>query len=415
MYSSGPAHRSGLLALALLAANGCGSPPAADLPTGDTSWIAPGTIVHEMDLPSRGAGEIVVEEVLSFGGEPDATEAYRFYYALELAVDDRGRIFVYDSGNRRIQVFDPAGAFVRTIGGSTGQGPGEFGRAGRITVTGSQVVYIRSNSGMSTWNLEGDLEWSGWVQPSPYIWRLEGSPSGGLVASYTTRVGAPGSDVTRLRAVARLSYSGEELVRFAELPDPGLVMVTRSSGEAAQGRSTGIPHGESAFAVSRTSQVLLSHPTEYEILAVNMDGRQQWAVRVQDARAPISEVRKREALASVREDIPDATADEITWPDGFPALSIVGKSLRNYGHGYPVRVDGAGRVFVFPFVPDELARGERRPVDVYSPRGELIFSGSMSSISWMAAFGDLVYGLELADNGEQQVVVYRVSLPGEDQ
>lgn len=52
-------------------------------------------------------------------------ENLAFHYPSDVAVDAQGSIYVLDSGNTRVQKFDPDGRYLATIG-RKGQGPGEF-------------------------------------------------------------------------------------------------------------------------------------------------------------------------------------------------------------------------------------------------------------------------------------------------
>ncbi len=66
------------------------------------------------------AGEITIGPVrlaldLMLGSGPAPNNVFKYPYSL--CVDDDGRIFVADRGNKRVQVFDPEGAFLATIGG----------------------------------------------------------------------------------------------------------------------------------------------------------------------------------------------------------------------------------------------------------------------------------------------------------
>jgi len=73
--------------------------------------------------PLYGEMKLELEEDLSIGNEED--ENYLFYRAGDIQVDTEGNIYVLDSGNHRLQVFDKDGKYLRTIG-KRGQGPGEF-------------------------------------------------------------------------------------------------------------------------------------------------------------------------------------------------------------------------------------------------------------------------------------------------
>jgi 6-bladed beta-propeller len=95
--------------------------------------------------PLHGEFAFDLEEDLLLGGNPEKEVSY-FPKGAILAVDGTGNLFVVDIRNRRVQMFDASGAFVRTIG-RQGQGPGEyqfptgvfFGADGSIWVDGVGV------------------------------------------------------------------------------------------------------------------------------------------------------------------------------------------------------------------------------------------------------------------------------------
>lgn len=68
------------------------------------------------------------------------------YLSRGVAVDDQGYIFVADSGNNRIQIFNPDGSFLKTFG-SWGSGDSEFkGLEGvAIMSNGNILVCDREN------------------------------------------------------------------------------------------------------------------------------------------------------------------------------------------------------------------------------------------------------------------------------
>jgi hypothetical protein len=74
-----------------------------------------------------GKGSYKIESTLSIGG-PNAAEEAQFYERAgrtEVGADAKGNIYVLDSGGPRVQVFDPQGRFVRSLG-KKGEGPGEM-------------------------------------------------------------------------------------------------------------------------------------------------------------------------------------------------------------------------------------------------------------------------------------------------
>lgn len=83
-------------------------------------------IVHNKKGGEWGSDhKISIELVRTIGDINTDDENLAFDSPADLEVDDAGNIYIADSRNQRIQVFNPGGRFVRTIG-RKGQGPGEF-------------------------------------------------------------------------------------------------------------------------------------------------------------------------------------------------------------------------------------------------------------------------------------------------
>jgi hypothetical protein len=74
-------------------------------------------------------------------GGPDAGEQEMLYSAQEVSEDPEGRFYVLNYGDRRIQVFDSAGRFLRNLG-RRGRGPGEFTSPMGVASVGSDAVYV---------------------------------------------------------------------------------------------------------------------------------------------------------------------------------------------------------------------------------------------------------------------------------
>jgi len=66
---------------------------------------------------------------------------YEFYWPGDVKVGRNGNIYVLDSGNHRIQVFDRNGRFLRSIG-RFGQGPGEFNRPKALALDSENNLYV---------------------------------------------------------------------------------------------------------------------------------------------------------------------------------------------------------------------------------------------------------------------------------
>jgi len=72
----------------------------------------------------EGGWKVSFQYVLSIG-VAEGDENQQFYKASDLTVDEEGNIYILDSGNNRVQVFDANGDFKFSFG-KAGKGPGEF-------------------------------------------------------------------------------------------------------------------------------------------------------------------------------------------------------------------------------------------------------------------------------------------------
>lgn len=116
-------HRA-VLALLALSAAACG-----------TSENESATPEVALDVPGWR-----LERAASVGG-PDAGEDEMLYRANEVYEDPEGRFYVINFGDRRIQVFDSAGTFLRNLG-RQGKGPGEYTSPMSVAAVGTDGVWV---------------------------------------------------------------------------------------------------------------------------------------------------------------------------------------------------------------------------------------------------------------------------------
>lgn len=81
-----------------------------------------------------------LEQDTTIGAEP-VTLQTALYRPRALGFDHRGNVFVLDAGNHRVQVFDPDGVYLRTIG-EAGSGPGQLTDPQGMFVHGDGRVWI---------------------------------------------------------------------------------------------------------------------------------------------------------------------------------------------------------------------------------------------------------------------------------
>lgn len=86
------------------------------------------------------------------------TDDGEFHFPSYLAVDKKGNLYVVDSFNFRIQIFDPAGSFVRKFG-KLGDTSGSFSRPAGIGVDSEGHIYVVDSAfnNFQIFNEEGKL------------------------------------------------------------------------------------------------------------------------------------------------------------------------------------------------------------------------------------------------------------------
>ncbi|UCE41200.1 MAG: NHL repeat-containing protein [Candidatus Aminicenantes bacterium] len=89
--------------------------------------------------------KIALEYIKNIGDLESDDENVLFYMPSDIAVDEEGNVYVLDSGNHRIQKFDPQGNFLASFG-RRGQGPGEFQYPQSIDIDENGLMYV-SDSG----------------------------------------------------------------------------------------------------------------------------------------------------------------------------------------------------------------------------------------------------------------------------
>jgi len=89
--------------------------------------------------------EVSIEFVKTIGDIESENENVLFYMPTNIVFDSQGNMYILDTGNHRIQKFDPDGKFITSIG-RKGQGPGEFQYPISLDVDSEGYLYI-SDSG----------------------------------------------------------------------------------------------------------------------------------------------------------------------------------------------------------------------------------------------------------------------------
>lgn len=333
--------------------------------------------------------ELVEDLVLGMDGD-DPNQ--RFYRATAVDVDAEGNLWVLDAGNHRIQVFSAEGDFVRSLG-REGQGPGELEQPSQLVIVADTIVVRSGRSRLSLFDLAGEhLRDAQILDVSGSIFNFTPRDDGTFIASHSvfdTSGITPGQGgvFPATFLVSKFSLDAEKLLTYMELPSEGFVITSADTK-----RPAAVARPNPSFGASRAGDLYLTSAQEYQVLALDSDAEPKWAMRVAYVPAELNEAIIERALESARRRRPETTRSDLIWPDRLPALSHIS-------------VDGHGHVYVYPYF-DRGEELEDRPVDVYSPAGELLFSGMIEDRRWQRGNGDFVYAAG-SDRVSGETLVWR--------
>lgn len=91
-------------------------------------------------------GKMQLTPVREWGGLEPEDEAQAFHEPKDIEVGKDGLIYILDAGNNRIQIFNDAAKFVRTIG-REGKGPGEFTYPVDVAIDSQNNLVISESMG----------------------------------------------------------------------------------------------------------------------------------------------------------------------------------------------------------------------------------------------------------------------------
>jgi hypothetical protein len=331
-----------------------------------------------------------------------------------IAVDRDGRLFTIDAVRQQIVVISPAGEIITVLGGP-GAGSGQLSRAiAAMTIAGRKLLVADAiHARLTSWDVDTFthevvpvVAGQGLIADAR---ELHGFDDGTAVLSYW-RPDVGGAGRSR---IVRLAPDGAIEVEYATIP------VARATVQAV-GSSMVLPviRGPGQVAAAPDGTLYVTGGDEYEILSLTPAGETRWVMRGERPREPMPAAEIDRAFGAVEQmlgamgetgEIDRSTARGI--PELLPALESI-------------KVDGRGRLWVFPFVMRALDEGASQtvvPVDVYDSEGNLLYAGSLPArfavrpgraSAWMTAAGDFVYGVQRNPaSGAPSLVRHRIDLP----
>lgn len=112
------------------------------------------TVVRNPEEPIYPEGYLQLVEELAIG-QPSGPEEYLLSEIRSVVVDDEGRIYILDSKEDVVKVYDAQGQYLQTIG-RPGQGPGELNTPMMISLYGDNLMVVESSRRISFFRLSGE-------------------------------------------------------------------------------------------------------------------------------------------------------------------------------------------------------------------------------------------------------------------
>jgi len=306
-----------------------------------------------------------------------------------VAVDGGGRIFVLETRNDEVRVFDADGEFVHTFG-QPGEGPTDFQNPYGLIIAGEQAHVFHRSFFSSIWDLDGNFLLDRRTLLTP-----EAEEEAQL--SETTR----GTEETSSSEAQRSSQERRfrTPTQVIGRPDGSMLMVFRAE-----------PRGE------RTGRI--ATPT-VRVLSRFEEGRETERIfEVPEWAGPSFAISQAgELYVGMFGHLRGEHYTIALAADGTPRWTLVTPWNPESPPRMDLRVDGEGRLFLFPnFQAD--ADDPQRPVHVFTPDGELIGSGYMNRrpvwLNWQITKPDHIYGVRVNLTTEEwEVVRYRLEISSE--
>jgi DNA-binding beta-propeller fold protein YncE len=322
------------------------------------------TIISNPEQPLYPNAEFIWQEELSIGVSESDTN-YMFYKITGIDVDDQGNIYVLNSGNNRVQVFDKKGKFLYNFG-NHGQGPGEFMRAMKLRIGPSKTIYIADlfNRRISSFRDNGDFIDGFNVQEGlPLNFYIDGYEN--LYVAKDLLGGEPGE---RYMNISKYSNSGTLVHNYGDFFEIKIQIIQTKQGMIGGGTGYN-PKG--SWIIDGLGNMYYGISTAYEITVYSNTGDIIRKIVKKWEPPPLSRQEKNKVLEQLN-DVPSSVKDKIKFQERIPAFEdfIVDEknqlwvelilATKKVGHLFDV-FDKDGKYLYqvnLPFIPYVFKKGE---------------------------------------------------------
>ena len=335
------------------------------------------TIVKNPKEPMYGEDVFSLKEELSLG-EAKGRKEYMFSQIRNIDVDNEENIYVLDSKEFHIKVFDKDGKYLISIG-RPGQGPGEFELPTQIQITSQKeiMVFDLPVRSLSFFSLSGEFLRRTPLTKMPVPALLVIDLNGDFIGRFTLMEERPKG------ALMKFFSKQEKVLTIAKLDPYG-------------SESYNLIKPTLPFDVTEENNIIWAISSRYEIQIINSEGNLLKKVIKDDDPVEITEEDKKRIIRGIygRETIPPGRKAEL--PKYFHPIGSI-------------HIDNEGRIFVRT---SKKSKDEKSYYyDVFDPEGRYIAKIILkampdTSLIWKR---NKLYTIEEDEEGYQVVKRYKVS------
>jgi hypothetical protein len=338
------------------------------------------TVVKNPVEPMYGPAIFKLEEEVSIG-EAEGREEYMFVEVQSITTDDEGRIYVLDSEEYNVKIYDRDGTFVHKFG-REGQGPGEFSRPIKVVVTNQDEILVQNlfSKPFNFFSLEGKYKRS--VSPDEFM--LGGSDfdtNGNIIAP----------------AVVRDFETRVELRKYD--PDMNHLFSYGSSPTPNTARDGYNPFSPSfRWTLINGDQVVFGLQEEYNLSIFDSGGRLVKRILKEYKRIKIT-----------KEDVDEEVGGEGLSPGALELQKKLLETLKLPEYHLPFRrliADDEARIFVLTY--ERVENGKGYYWDVFDAEGKCIAKIPLKTRPFVLTGGKL-YTVEEDDDGYQYIKRYKIT------
>jgi len=336
-------------------------------------------VINNPSEPLYGEIELEIEEDLVLGSEKD--ENYMFYRVWDIAVNDRGDIYVLDSGKYRIQKYEKDGRYVQTIG-RQGQGPGEFERPSGLYLDKKGNIYVLGLSKIHLFDRQGEFIKS--LVPQGFITDFVPDGEGNIITTSYVR-----ADRMRNFGVLVINPDGEISKKIAEFPGIPIIKggVTFAHDYTPLLRIAAV--GDKGF--------VYGYPLEYKLYCANWPGENILVIRKDEPYHALSR--------GERDKIINERLESIKWPKNIVEEALNLPKHRPFFNR--ILVDDKERIYVKKR-KSILDESKEEIFDIFSTKGYYLYSTKLSFIPLVIKGGYLYNTTFSEETGETKVIRYKI-------